>query len=88
MQSSPETVPPKRSRRQESPLTPKQLARVALVPESRKKLLARALSGGASPRSAIKAFCQSCVGYEELPSSVTDCKAEACPLFAYRPYRK
>jgi hypothetical protein len=47
----------------------------------------RALSGRASPRQAIKAFCQSCVGYENVAEEIRQCTGAECPLYAYRPYR-
>jgi hypothetical protein len=52
---------------------------------SYRKIMARALSGEASPRQAIKAFCLHCVGDVRL--EITNCTASACPLFAYRPYQ-
>ena len=56
------------------------------VPELYKAGYIRALSGGGSPRSAIKAFCLYCVGY--VRKDVTDCQARNCPLWAFRPYQK
>ena len=40
----------------------------------------------ASPRAAIKAFCLTCVFWKR--AEVTLCTAEACPLWAYRPFQK
>ena len=54
-------------------------------PKSRLGYLA-AVEGRASPRAAIKAFCLECVGWQR--SEVTACTALACPLWAYRPFRK
>jgi hypothetical protein len=48
-------------------------------------VLAKAYSGQASPRTAIKAFCLECVGYDR--KAITDCTAPACPLWLYRPYQ-
>ena len=45
-----------------------------------------AVSGKASPRNAIKAFCIECMGY--VRSEVTNCDTIDCPLNLYRPYRK
>jgi len=59
--------------------------RIALAPESCKGVLTKAYAGSASPRSAIKAFCLQCVGYERV--EVTNCTAFACPLHKYRPFR-
>ena len=46
----------------------------------------KAYSGDCSPRSAIKAQCLICVGYER--DSITHCTGYSCPLFAFRPYQK
>lgn len=54
--------------------------------ESCRGILAKAYRGTASPRSAIKAMCLQCVGY--VRRDVTECSAEACPLWGYRPYQK
>ncbi len=51
----------------------------------RKNYLA-AISGKASPRDAIKAFCIECMGYARV--EVTNCDTIDCPLNLYRPYRK
>ena len=48
-------------------------------------VLEKAYSGEASPRTAIKAFCLECVGYDR--SAITNCTAPACPLWLYRPYQ-
>ena len=44
------------------------------------------VSGKATPRNAIKAFCIECMGY--VRSEVTNCDTIDCPLNLYRPYRK
>lgn len=59
--------------------------RVASAPDSCQGILAKAYSGRASPRAAIKAFCLQCVGYRR--EDVTNCTALACPLHKYRPYQ-
>jgi hypothetical protein len=38
-----------------------------------------------SRSSAIKAFCQECCNYDR--AAVRDCTAQACPLYAFRPYQ-
>ena len=48
-------------------------------------VMRKAYAGTASPRSAIKAQCLHCVGYERL--MVTHCTGYSCPLWAYRPYQ-
>ena len=63
----------------------KRALRMQGVPISRRKLFERVYSGKASPRSAIKAFCQQCLNFNE--NDIRTCTAPACPLFEYRPYR-
>lgn len=64
-----------------------ELRRVAGCPEKRLPLLKRVLLKQASPRSAIKAMCQQCLGYEDVQKGIRDCTAKACPIYAYRPYQ-
>lgn len=45
-----------------------------------------AVSGKASPRNAIKAFCIECMGY--VRAEVSKCSTIDCPLNMYRPYKK
>ena len=56
------------------------------MPGIYKKSYLAAVSGKASPRNAIKAFCIECRGYKR--SEVTNCDSIECPLNLYRPYRK
>ena len=49
-------------------------------------VIQKAYNAKASPRSAIKAMCLSCVGYLRL--EVTNCTAFGCPLHGYRPYQQ
>jgi len=65
--------------------TAKRAARLESAPISTQGLLARCWAGKASPRSAIKAFCLECVGFDR--SAVAECTAYACPLWRYRPYQ-
>ena len=58
---------------------------ISEAPESAKGTLARAFSGSASPRAAIKAMCLACVGYDR--KEITNCSAYACPLWKYRPFQ-
>jgi hypothetical protein len=58
---------------------------VAEAPESVKNTLARAFSGSASPRSAIKAQCLVCVGYDR--TAIKNCTGYSCPLWKYRPFQ-
>lgn len=45
----------------------------------------KAFDGTCSPRSAIKAQCLICVGYDR--EAVTHCTGFSCPLWAFRPYQ-
>jgi hypothetical protein len=58
---------------------------VAAAPESARGIMARALSGDASPRAAIKAKCLECCGY--VHADIADCRAVRCQLHAYRPFQ-
>lgn len=66
-------------------LTKHQRSVVDEAPPMYKGVMERAVTGRASPRSAIKAFCLRCVGY--LREDVTNCTAYKCPLHTYRPYQ-
>lgn len=48
-------------------------------------IMVKAFSGDASPRSAIKAQCLICVGYDR--AAITHCTGYSCPLWTYRPYQ-
>lgn len=54
-------------------------------PEHLAPLFARAASGK-SRAAAIKAFCIECVGFKR--ADVTNCTAQQCPLYPYRPYQR
>jgi hypothetical protein len=58
--------------------------RLKEAPESVKKTLARAFSGDASPRQAIRATCLACVGFDR--DSIRNCSGYSCPLWSYRPF--
>ena len=58
---------------------------MAEMPSSYRPLYLKAVLGKASPRNAIKAQCLECIGWERR--EVAACTAEACPLWAYRPYQ-
>jgi hypothetical protein len=70
-----------------STFTPGQLSRAGSVPKRFKPLYVRALCKETTSRQAIRAYCQHCVGWSELPDAVRDCTAKACPLYAFRPYQ-
>lgn len=48
-------------------------------------ILVKAYAGTASPRSAIKAMCLECVGYDR--DAIRGCTGYSCPLWTYRPYQ-
>ena len=64
----------------------KRARRLSFVPASSQKLFERVYAGKASPRTAIKAQCLECVGFER--AAITGCTAYACPLRNLRPYQK
>jgi len=59
--------------------------RLERCPTLYRPLLARCYSRRASPREAVKAFCQECCGYDRR--AITECTAYACPLWHLRPYQ-
>lgn len=58
------------------------------IPESARKTFERSVLGEGSPRQAIKAHCQTCMGYDDMVAGIRDCAARLCPLWAYRPYQE
>ena len=58
---------------------------ISIAPESARKSLARAFSGSASPRQAIKAQCLVCMGYDR--QEIKNCTGWSCPLWMYRPFQ-
>lgn len=67
-------------------ITSKRARRLELCPASARSLLARRYSRKASPRQAVKAFCQECCGYDR--AAIRDCTAFACQLWNLRPYQQ
>lgn len=63
-----------------------QLQAIAAVPEKRRTMVRRAVTGEASPRMAIKAQCFICSGYDLLEAE--NCNVTTCCLYAYNSYRK
>jgi len=47
----------------------------------------KAFDGRCSPRSAIKAKCHECVGYEDTVERVKTCTVHLCPLWMFRPHQ-
>ena len=64
----------------------KRLKVIAEDAPSKVKLFEKAYSGEASPRSAIKAHCCECLGFDT--EAIRTCTAPDCPLFEYRPFQK
>lgn len=60
--------------------------RVQQMPVSSVKRYLRAINGKASPKGAIAAHCMECMGWDR--EAVKGCTGLACPLWAYRPFRK
>lgn len=58
---------------------------VAKAGQLYRPLMLKAYQGTASPRSAIKARCLDCVGFDR--GSITHCTGYSCPLWDYRPYQ-
>ena len=67
-------------------MTKAQQAAVDRAPANCRTLLSRVYSGNASPREAIKAKCQECLGYTDVADAIRNCTSRTCPLLAYRPY--
>lgn len=63
-------------------------ARIKSVPIKHRGLFIKAVKKQVSSKRAIRAFCQSCMGYEDLPTSVRECTALTCPLWTFRPYQE
>ncbi len=55
--------------------------RLAQIPPRQCSIFLRAW-GGKSRKTAIRAFCLNCVGYES--AEVNRCTAPACPLYEFR----
>ncbi len=61
---------------------------ISKVPVRGRPLFMRSVAGTCSPRQAIKAKCQSCVGYEDSTERIRYCSSYLCPLWSFRPYSK
>ena len=59
--------------------------RLRQMPVTNRRAYVSAVRGEASPRTAIKAFCSECCGYDR--TAVATCPASACPLWRYRPWQ-
>jgi hypothetical protein len=63
----------------------KRAARLITTPESARGHFVRSWAGKASPRTAIKAQCLECQGFDR--AAITDCQSFACSLWEYRPFK-
>jgi len=54
------------------------------VPRKWRQAHEKAITGDCSPLEAIRAACLDCVGWEDLPESVSECPATTCPLWQFR----
>lgn len=61
--------------------------RLRQMPVSMRDTYRRAMSGK-SRKAAVKAFCQECMGWENVATAIRYCTSPACPLYPYRPYRE
>jgi len=63
--------------------------RAAGAPEKYRGTYLAATAGTCSPRKAIKAMCQHCMGWEghkrSLAAEIENCASLACPLWSFRP---
>jgi hypothetical protein len=58
------------------------------IPTRYRSLYLAAFRAECSPRQALKAKCQSCVGWEQAPDRIRECAVFACPIWSFRPYQK
>lgn len=66
-------------------VTQAQAHEIESAPELYRGILRQSYRAVASPRTAIKAFCLHCTGYQRI--EVRNCTCERCPLHKYRPYQ-
>jgi hypothetical protein len=57
------------------------------VPLTFRGRLLKALRGEASALQAIRAHCEQCCGWEDIPLRISDCKVWRCALYPLRPYQ-
>jgi hypothetical protein len=69
-------------------LPPRAFAIVANAPALYQDRLVKACLGVASPKVAIRAQCEQCVGWEEVKTRVGQCNVRACALWHFRPYQE
>lgn len=69
-------------------LPPSALKVIDACPASYQDRLIKALLGLSSPKVAVRAHCEQCVGWEDVKTRVGDCRSHACPLHHYRPHQE
>lgn len=69
----------------DKPLTYKQTTYLASVPDSCKSLVMDSYTKRLQFSRKIKAKCLECSCYQRV--EVTNCRAETCPLWSFRPYQ-
>lgn len=65
-------------------LTPKHQKRIETAPKSWQGILKRAFTGN-SRKTAIKAQCGECMGFDR--AGIAECASNACPLWKFRPFQ-
>lgn len=58
------------------------------VPSRYRTNYLKSVSDNPSKAGSIRAKCLDCVGYEDAPNRIRDCKVSLCPLWEIRPYQK
>lgn len=61
---------------------------ITAIPARYQDRALRVLTKEASMRVAIRAHCESCVGYEDTAAAVGGCRTPSCMLHPFRPYQK
>ena len=56
------------------------------IPVLYRAAVGKSLSGGGSPRAAIKSKCLSCCNWQR--EEIKACNVVICPLHSFRPYQK
>lgn len=57
------------------------------IPEYYRHRAVRVLTENVSPRTAIRAHCEQCVGWENVKKCVGECKSYGGMLHPFRPYQ-
>ena len=60
--------------------------KIAGMPMNCREVYRKAMTGK-SRVSAVRAFCQECMGYDNYAIEIRECPSPMCPLYEYRPYK-